>query len=293
MVHLVPVRFSVHVFIAIAIAYLYHCRISIDKTLFLEVNTLLFKFANRTPFISHYYNPEGLGLFIMFATRSAGLFRFGLRSQRRSFHHFYWQSQSATHNAAKPVEKGIKALMKKYGYAALGVYIGLSIIDLPICYLFVASVGDEKIKEWQKNVKEYFGFGKKQPETEETETPIEAEGFSDKYGSFLTTFAIAYGVHKSLIFIRLPITAAVTPSVIRILRGWGFKIGQTSAKGVIKATKEGIKKEGVKSVLTKKGIKHNIETANQKANYSAIDESKFGLVSETKTRGKKWWNFFL
>jgi hypothetical protein len=37
---------------------------------------------------------------------------------------------------------------------------------------------------------------------------------------------LAYAVHKSLIFIRVPITAAVTPRVVKTLRGWGWDIGR-------------------------------------------------------------------
>ena len=47
-----------------------------------------------------------------------------------------------------------------------------------------------------------------------------------------TELALAYAIHKSLIFIRVPITAAVTPKVVKMLRGWGFEIGK---KGGIRA----------------------------------------------------------
>ena len=41
-----------------------------------------------------------------------------------------------------------------------------------------------------------------------------------------TELALAYAVHKSLIFIRVPLTAAVTPKVVKTLRGWGWDIGK-------------------------------------------------------------------
>ena len=52
---------------------------------------------------------------------------------------------------------------------------------------------------------------------------------------FWTKFAIAYAIHKSFIFIRVPLTAAITPKVVKTLRGWGWNIGKrptisTSAK---------------------------------------------------------------
>lgn len=41
-----------------------------------------------------------------------------------------------------------------------------------------------------------------------------------------TELALAYAVHKSFIFVRVPLTAAVTPKVVKVLRGWGWDIGR-------------------------------------------------------------------
>lgn len=45
-----------------------------------------------------------------------------------------------------------------------------------------------------------------------------------------TQLALAYAIHKSFIFIRVPLTAAVTPKVVKVLRGWGWNIGKRKAK---------------------------------------------------------------
>jgi len=45
-----------------------------------------------------------------------------------------------------------------------------------------------------------------------------------------TQLALAYAIHKSFIFIRVPIAAAVTPKVVKILRGWGWDIGKRTTK---------------------------------------------------------------
>lgn len=56
-----------------------------------------------------------------------------------------------------------------------------------------------------------------------------------------TQLALAYAVHKSFIFIRVPLTAAVLPKVVKTLRGWGYNIGKRtpkqidSAKGAVKS----------------------------------------------------------
>jgi hypothetical protein len=45
-----------------------------------------------------------------------------------------------------------------------------------------------------------------------------------------TQLALAYAIHKSFIFIRVPLTAAVTPKVVKVLRSWGWQIGKRSTK---------------------------------------------------------------
>ena len=45
-----------------------------------------------------------------------------------------------------------------------------------------------------------------------------------------TQLALAYAIHKSFIFIRVPITVAVTPKVVKTLRGWGWDIGKRRPK---------------------------------------------------------------
>ena len=47
-----------------------------------------------------------------------------------------------------------------------------------------------------------------------------------------TQLALAYAIHKSFIFIRVPLTVAVTPKVVKVLRGWGWDIGKRRPKGV-------------------------------------------------------------
>ena len=45
-----------------------------------------------------------------------------------------------------------------------------------------------------------------------------------------TQLALAYAIHKSFIFIRVPLTAAVTPKVVKVLRSWGWNIGKRASK---------------------------------------------------------------
>lgn len=46
-----------------------------------------------------------------------------------------------------------------------------------------------------------------------------------------TELVLAYAIHKSLfVFIRVPLTIAVTPKVVKTLRGWGWEIGKRRPK---------------------------------------------------------------
>jgi len=50
------------------------------------------------------------------------------------------------------------------------------------------------------------------------------------YLGLATQLALAYAIHKSFIFIRVPITVAITPRVVKMLRGWGWDIGKRTTK---------------------------------------------------------------
>ena len=44
--------------------------------------------------------------------------------------------------------------------------------------------------------------------------------------SLWTQLALAYAIHKSFIFVRVPAAVAVTPKFVKVLRGWGWNIGK-------------------------------------------------------------------
>ncbi|EOO02680.1 putative peptide alpha-n-acetyltransferase protein [Phaeoacremonium minimum UCRPA7] len=58
----------------------------------------------------------------------------------------------------------------------------------------------------------------------------EAEEANQTEASLATQLALAYAIHKSFIFVRVPLTAAVTPKVVKVLRGWGWQIGKRTKK---------------------------------------------------------------
>jgi N-terminal acetyltransferase 2 len=50
-----------------------------------------------------------------------------------------------------------------------------------------------------------------------------------------TQLALAYAIHKTFIFVRVPLTAAITPKVVKTLRGWGWNIGKMPKRGSFKS----------------------------------------------------------
>lgn len=85
-----------------------------------------------------------------------GFFRSNATSQggyrwaapKRGFRFTAWRRN--TSNEAPKAEKlslgaRLKQMSKEYGWTAVGVYLTLSALDFPFCFLFVRTVGTEKI----------------------------------------------------------------------------------------------------------------------------------------------------
>ncbi|KAG9249041.1 hypothetical protein BJ878DRAFT_401603, partial [Calycina marina] len=152
----------------------------------------------------------------------------------------------------------MKKLGREYGWSGVGVYAGLCVIDLPICYMFVRTVGTDRIGEWEHTVVEAvkkvipesvkttwadWRSSMKSAEQELTgEEKLsecvdmtgwgveEAEKKNKAEASLATQLALAYAIHKTFIFIRVPIAVAITPRVVKTLRGWGWDIGKRTSK---------------------------------------------------------------
>jgi hypothetical protein len=66
-----------------------------------------------------------------------------------------------------------------------------------------------------------------------------------RFTGIWTQLALAYAVHKSFIFIRVPLTAAILPKVVKTLRGWGYNIGKMpSRKAVTAGSGTGVNTKG-------------------------------------------------
>ncbi|EAW10065.1 FAM210 family protein [Aspergillus clavatus NRRL 1] len=168
--------------------------------------------------------------------------------QRSTFRRF---NSSRPNSKAQSGQSGslsqrLKTLSREYGWAALGVYLLLSAMDFPFCFIAVRQLGVERIGHYEDIVvgkfKSIFGMENGPEETgegvassaqSEGQQAEEAQKKTNGDGASLwTQLAIAYAVHKSLIFIRVPLTAAITPKVVRALRIWGWDLAKGKPRGM-------------------------------------------------------------
>ncbi|CAD6500929.1 BgTH12-06633, partial [Blumeria graminis f. sp. triticale] len=142
---------------------------------------------------------------------------------------------------------------REYGWSAFGVYLALSALDFPLCLLLVRHLGADKIGELEDHIistvdkiipdqiqKIYYEAKTSiiQPKDQRfcEEQVVESGGNTGlkmednernkKNASIATQLALAYAIHKSFIFFRVPLTAAVTPKIVKTLRSWGWNIGK-------------------------------------------------------------------
>jgi hypothetical protein len=133
----------------------------------------------------------------------------------------------------------MKELSRKYGWAAAGVYAVLSVLDFMSCFIVIRAFGAETVGKYEHAalhwVKETFGWSPQSRQDIEAAKHLEEEESSVHVGddgrvSLWTEVAVAYGLHKLLIFLRVPITVSITPPLVKRLRKMGWNIGRASAK---------------------------------------------------------------
>lgn len=158
--------------------------------------------------------------------------------QRRGF--------SSSRQEGASLSQKLRKLSREYGWSALGVYLLLSAVDFPFCFAAVRFLGADRIGHYEHVILQTVADGihavwpgkqAKESESEEAvdEDKVKAEKAEEQteqaaakkktdQASLWTQLALAYAIHKSLIFIRVPLTAAITPKVVKVLRAWGVDI---------------------------------------------------------------------
>ncbi|KAM0461125.1 hypothetical protein ACHAPV_004439 [Trichoderma viride] len=181
---------------------------------------------------------------------------FARGTQRRNFVFSAWRRNTAQGTKKSlSISERLKKLSREYGWSAVGVYFALSVLDFPFCFLFVRLVGTERIgqfeqyvvtnvipesvrttwNEWRQSLKKeeksHLGNSNISDSVEMAGWGVEqAQERNREEASLATQLALAYAIHKSFIFLRVPLTAAVTPKVVKVLRGWGWDIGKRTPR---------------------------------------------------------------
>jgi hypothetical protein len=167
---------------------------------------------------------------------------------------------------ALSLSQRFRKLSREYGWLALWVYLGLSVLDFPFCFLLVRTLGVERIGHYEHVIvdsiksalripfpsmwKEAEAMGVALPDGiaeatareggEVDEAVVKDGGASackrpsvpisllkaDLCEAIWTQLGLAYAVHKSLIFFRIPLAGAILPKVARTMRGWGYNVGR-------------------------------------------------------------------
>ncbi|KAL6856477.1 hypothetical protein J3F83DRAFT_752677 [Trichoderma novae-zelandiae] len=181
-------------------------------------------------------------------------------AQRRSFVFSAWRRNAAqgAKEESLSLSGRFKKLSREYGWSAVGVYFALSVLDFPFCFLLVRIVGTDRIgqvehyvvsaaakfipesirtrwHEWRQSLKKeeehHLGSNEISDKVEMVGWGVEkAQERNKEEASLATQLALAYAIHKSFIFVRVPLTAAVTPKVVKVLRGWGWNIGKRTPR---------------------------------------------------------------
>lgn len=132
----------------------------------------------------------------------------------------------------------------------MGLYFALSVLDYPFFFLAVRLIGAEKIGYYEHIVidavkgglqKVFPNIGKSETagtsagdiadatarEGDWTDELEKADAQNEGAGaSIWTQLTVAYVIHKSFIFVRVPLTAALLPKVVKTLRKWGYNVGK-------------------------------------------------------------------
>ncbi|ORZ08447.1 hypothetical protein BCR42DRAFT_425153 [Absidia repens] len=133
----------------------------------------------------------------------------------------------------KPAAEGkLKQLARTYGPSGVIVYLAIGMVDLGFTVAAIQMMGTDKVKMVEKTVldkynqiKERYGFeptAVQDNSDKDTPSTIESED-DDGKPSLTSIFLLAYGIHKTLMLpVRLAITTAITPAVVRKIHTWGW-----------------------------------------------------------------------
>ncbi|ORY07074.1 hypothetical protein K493DRAFT_200086, partial [Basidiobolus meristosporus CBS 931.73] len=109
---------------------------------------------------------------------------------------------------------------RKYGKVASIAYLGVSMVDYLFTVWLVRMGGEQYVKPVRESLYKWFGFlgiGKETSENGEAEAQMRSGSLS-----WTSTLLIAFGIHKLLVPLRIPLVAMMTPGLARkaAMLGW-------------------------------------------------------------------------
>ncbi|KAG8953525.1 hypothetical protein FRC04_002367 [Tulasnella sp. 424] len=128
----------------------------------------------------------------------------------------------------------LKALIKTYGWYALGVYFLFGIVDFAIAFGLINILGADQVSKWTAAIKAYVKdniYSPAEPGAAEVDKAAHHAAQGGHEGLY-AMIVLAYTVHKTLFLpFRVGLTAAFTPKIVNWLasRGWAGRAGTVRA----------------------------------------------------------------
>ncbi|KTW26021.1 hypothetical protein T552_03291 [Pneumocystis carinii B80] len=129
------------------------------------------------------------------------------------------------YNKSKSFLERLRHLMRQYGIVGAYVYFSICLIDFGISLALVKSLGTTTIGFYEKKIiSKIENFTGWRPKNNRISLSENKENEKNTEASIWAEIAIAYGIHKLLIFVRVPLTAVFTPPLVRLLirQGWSI-----------------------------------------------------------------------
>jgi len=169
--------------------------------------------------------------------------------------------------------------MKRYGWAAVVVYLLFSVLDFGLTFFVINLIGAEHVRRGTDYLLDLLVYGKAATSTragdipegsgilgflkewrekhkkdaDDAENAAEAEAdrksgspSGASSGNLWATAVLAYTIHKTLLLpVRLGATAAATPAIVKQLQRWGINIARNPLP-------EAAKQRGAQAIKTGK-----------------------------------------
>ena len=145
-------------------------------------------------------------------------------------------SPDATKEEPASLSQRLKALIKKYGWYAAGVYFAVSVVDFAVVFAGINLLGAEYVSSVAASAKAWvFGLVYSRPPEPGREEIEDVSGNVTQGGQegLYAMLVLAYTLHKTLLLpVRIGLTAAFTPRIVNWLRARGWAGGEGTRRAM-------------------------------------------------------------